>query len=208
MVEGSLNLGKVEQGKTARGVLTIKNSGESILKIKEVTPSCGCTVASISTKDISAGKSAELKIEINTEGKVGEVTKTVTLSSNDPQTPEKVVEIILAVDAGKHPAFKAGKALFKGKCASCHVGRSAGYIGYALYAEVCAMCHGQEGEGTGSAPGIDGSDYLSLHNDEYLRKWISQGKNGTSMPGFAKEHDGPLTSDQIDSLVKVIRDWQ
>jgi hypothetical protein len=36
----------------------------------------------------------------------------------------------------------------------------------------------------------------------FWRKWISEGKEHTLMPAFAKEHGGPLTPEQIESLVE------
>jgi mono/diheme cytochrome c family protein len=36
----------------------------------------------------------------------------------------------------------------------------------------------------------------------YWEKWISEGKEGTLMPGFGRKRGGPLTAEQIASLVE------
>jgi hypothetical protein len=38
----------------------------------------------------------------------------------------------------------------------------------------------------------------------YWRKWINEGKEGTLMPGFARMHGGPLSDEQITSLVDYV----
>ena len=36
----------------------------------------------------------------------------------------------------------------------------------------------------------------------FWRKWISEGKEGTLMPAFAQAQGGPLTDQQIESLIE------
>jgi hypothetical protein len=44
------------------------------------------------------------------------------------------------------------------------------------------------------------------HGDaNYWNQWIRIGKPGTFMPAFQKPHGGPLTDDQIASLVQYLR---
>ena len=41
-------------------------------------------------------------------------------------------------------------------------------------------------------------------NEEHWRKWIRSGRVGSMMPAFAKAEGGPLTDEQVDSLVKFL----
>jgi mono/diheme cytochrome c family protein len=84
-----------------------------------------------------------------------------------------------------------------------------------LYAENCSVCHGLSGEG-GQNPAragdiiapISSSEYLKTRNDATIRNIISQGQPDFGMSPFADSNGGPLTSDQIDSVVAYIRSWE
>ncbi len=74
--------------------------------------------------------------------------------------------------------------------------------GRTLYGRRCASCHGDGGAG-GSAPSLNNPTFLSSVLDHYLRHSIQNGRGGTPMVGF----DGSLTSDEINDLVDLIRNW-
>ena len=73
-----------------------------------------------------------------------------------------------------------------------------------LFSESCAACHGPEGRG-GAAIALANPVYLSIADDESIRKVIAQGIPGTSMPAFAQSAGGMLMDAQIDVLTKEIR---
>ena len=73
-----------------------------------------------------------------------------------------------------------------------------------LYAENCAGCHGPEGRG-GAAIALANPVYLAIADDSALRKVITNGVRGTSMPPFAESAGGLLTAKQIDTIVQNIR---
>jgi mono/diheme cytochrome c family protein len=74
----------------------------------------------------------------------------------------------------------------------------------ALYKVNCAGCHGAEGK-LGPAPPISDPVYLALVDDKTLQDVISKGRPGTPMSAFAESEGGLLTSDQVDAIVKGIR---
>lgn len=74
----------------------------------------------------------------------------------------------------------------------------------ALYGENCAGCHGAEGRG-GAAIALGDPVYLAIVDDASIRKVISSGVNGTSMPAFAESAGGMLTNKQIDVITNGIR---
>jgi mono/diheme cytochrome c family protein len=73
-----------------------------------------------------------------------------------------------------------------------------------LYASNCAGCHGLDGT-TGPAIEIGDPVYLAIADDEVIRRVVSNGVPGTSMPAFAQSAGGMLTSAQVDAIVAGIR---
>ncbi len=104
-------------GGVVKTVMAIKNLGKSDLVIDDMDSSCGCTTASV-TKDkeegpvfgmrmhgtnpvgwsetLKSGETAELNIyydpRVHSELR-GPVTRVITVFSNDPNTPNKIVKI-------------------------------------------------------------------------------------------------------------------
>jgi mono/diheme cytochrome c family protein len=206
-MEKRLDLGVVEQGKIAKKIFQIKNTGDADLEIRDITTTCGCTAAIIDKKVIPLGKIANIEVSIDTSGKRNSIEKEITITTNEAGQPEKQIIAFVKVSTQAHPDFDVNKSVFSDKCAKCHVGNAAQYKGFALYMEICSMCHGSEGEG-GSGNQLNDPDYLSSVDDDYLRRWIAEGELGTSMPAYSKKKNGPLTDEQIDSLVGVIRSWE
>lgn len=73
-----------------------------------------------------------------------------------------------------------------------------------LYQKYCSGCHGADGQ-NGPATDLANPDYQALIDDATLRDITAKGQKGTSMPGFAKSSGGELTEQQIDSLLRGIR---
>jgi len=73
-----------------------------------------------------------------------------------------------------------------------------------LFQQNCSGCHGAEGH-HGAALPIADPVYLALADDALLRKVITNGIQGTSMPAFARSAGGMLTENQIEVLVHGIR---
>ena len=74
-----------------------------------------------------------------------------------------------------------------------------------LYGDNCAGCHGVDGR-NGSATNLANPEYQAWIDDVTLREVIAKGEKGSLMPGFALESGGILTDQQIDGLVKGMRD--
>jgi mono/diheme cytochrome c family protein len=76
-----------------------------------------------------------------------------------------------------------------------------------LFRENCSGCHGVEGRG---GPGRILNDplYLAFIPKERLRQVIEHGRAGTAMPAWAHGDGGPLTSEQISTLIDGMqREW-
>lgn len=79
------SFGSVKAGTPLKYTFVIKNEGKTDLEIQKVAPSCGCTTSSFD-KVIPAGKEGKITLAVeNTEGYKGEVTKTATVATNDPE---------------------------------------------------------------------------------------------------------------------------
>ena len=74
-----------------------------------------------------------------------------------------------------------------------------------LYGKNCSGCHGADAKG-GAALSIGDPVYLAIADDSVLRKAVANGIAGTSMPAFAKSAGGMLTDDQVDVIIRGIRE--
>jgi len=88
--------------------------------------------------------------------------------------------------------------------------------GKQVFAQACALCHGDDGAGAGEgeSPGlINDPALLSLFSDQVLRRIIITGRPDLGMPDFA-DTDGrdsdfkPLTGEQIDDLMALLVHWR
>ena len=87
--------------------------------------------------------------------------------------------------------------------------------GAQLFAENCAACHGQFGEGGPNptrqgdiiAP-ISSAEFLKTRDDITLRNIISQGQPNFGMSPFGAAYGGPLSDDEVDALVAFVRGWE
>lgn len=94
------NFGNVKEGEKLDLTLDIFNTGKSELRIKEIKSSCGCTAALLSSKLIKPDEKGELKIEFDTTNLMGQIARTVTLYSNDPEHPTRVLTLFANIDKG------------------------------------------------------------------------------------------------------------
>ena len=99
--------------------------------------------------------------------------------------------------------FRSRAAIFKGDCARCHVEPAKGKLGKELYATACGICHDAEHRASAVA---DLQAPKTPRDVNYWQEWVSHGKAGTMMPGFAATDGGPLTKEQVDSLVVYLNE--
>jgi mono/diheme cytochrome c family protein len=197
------SFGSVDQGAAVKVVFNFKNAGSADLILFKLQTTCGCTAATVSTWPFKPGQGGQILVEYDTRGKIGFTRKDVSVYSNDPRSPiVLLIEGTVEKPAG-HPAMKAGDVLFKGSCAKCHAEPAAGKSGAELYQAVCAMCHEDppSKQGRWLAPNKESMAWM---NQDELVKIIGEGLDETSMPGFLKKHGGPLTAQQVQSLMEFL----
>ena len=75
----------------------------------------------------------------------------------------------------------------------------------ALFSANCAGCHGAEGTHGPALPLADPL-YLAIADDSTIGSTIAMGRPGTAMSAFSQKLGGMLTDEQIESIVRGIRD--
>lgn len=71
--------------------IILKNIGNEDLNISGVKPGCGCTTPNLIKNLLKAGDTTALDVGLNLGSNVGEITKSLTISSNDPKNGSKVM---------------------------------------------------------------------------------------------------------------------
>jgi cytochrome c oxidase cbb3-type subunit 3/ubiquinol-cytochrome c reductase cytochrome c subunit len=81
--------------------------------------------------------------------------------------------------------------------------------GAALYAKMCAVCHGAEGEGykADQASRLRDPEFLASATDAFLRESIANGRLGSTMSAWGRESGGPLTRPEVDAIIAFMRAW-
>jgi mono/diheme cytochrome c family protein len=200
----------VEFGKTnTQFIFFVTNSAATNVTITNVMPGCGCTAPKLpSTPWVLKPKdSGPVSANIDLMGKFGEMSKnmrvissageqTLTMKVTIPETAETIRRMQGMMQAKSDP-----QSVFKGECAACHVQKGEGKMGAELFAADCGICHEAEHRAE-LVP-----DLAKLNRPtppEYWRMTVSGGKPGTLMPAFGKKFGGPLSNEQIDSLVTYL----
>lgn len=89
--ESQHDFGTVNEGKVVDYTFKFKNSGKGVLEVKNVSTSCGCTVALISSKTLKPGEEGTLRVELDTKDREGKMNRNVTIQSNDPKEPTQAL---------------------------------------------------------------------------------------------------------------------
>jgi len=197
----------------ARITFWMTNVSSAETTILSTETSCDCTVAEAAKKlpwPIAPGDGGALNVNVNTIGKFGLVTKTVTVhTSRGAQVLTIRVKIPFSpapfnVSARQRDMLAAQadrQVVFRGSCAPCHASPAAGQTGEILFYQACGICHTAEHRAE-MVP-----ELASLNREtpaEYWRTNIIFGKPGSLMPAFAKSAGGILETNQIESLVEYL----
>lgn len=184
---------------------TATNVSDRTVTIRQLMPTCGCTVAEMPSSPwvLEPGASGTFSGTIDFKGKAGIVKKAIHVTSSEGvQTLTIAVEVAQMDDAERRRNQELAQAnrqvVFQGECAKCHLMPAVGKQGGALFMAACAVCHITEHR---SSIVPDLLVAKTRRDAEYWRKWIAEGKEGTLMPAWSRRHGGPLTDEEIESLV-------
>ncbi len=82
------DFGQTWVGPPLKHSFKITNAGDAPLEITRVKPSCGCTIAGDYPKTLAPGASGEFPFSMASNKLRGHFEKSISISSNDPVTPE------------------------------------------------------------------------------------------------------------------------
>ncbi len=183
----------------------LENRGATPITIQAIKTSCGCTVAALNKKHLLPGEETALSISIDMTGKRGNMEKEISIETADG-VHTLIAKAAIEIQSSGHGAGELQKVIFEPPCGDCH-SKDEGKTGKALFSAVCASCHGPNGGG-GVAMGLNNLKFLRAISDDGLYGKIAQGDEVTGMPGYHESKNGPLTSEQIESLIPYLRRYQ
>jgi len=96
--ETNWDFGPVKSTEPQTHVFVVANVGNAMLEILDVKTSCGCTTAGQWDRQVAPGKTGVIPIVFNASKFSGPVKKLVTVTSNDPETPEQKLLIQAEVE--------------------------------------------------------------------------------------------------------------
>jgi hypothetical protein len=82
MIDSVYNFGTVTDGEKVEYSYRFTNTGKKPLIVSSAVASCGCTVPEKPEEPIKPGETGFLKVVFNSKGRVGEVHKEITVTSN------------------------------------------------------------------------------------------------------------------------------
>ena len=77
-----VDFGRIKEGDVVEAQFKFVNAGSRVLLITHAQPSCGCTIPTTPREPVKPGDSSVISVVFHSEGKKGQVMKTVTLSAN------------------------------------------------------------------------------------------------------------------------------
>lgn len=86
--------------------------------------------------------------------------------------------------------------IFSEQCSACHVENGRGKKGFELFAADCLMCHNA---GKSALPLTE----MRKKPRAEINAAIRNGIKNTAMPGWSAKKGGPLTDDEINSLIPL-----
>ncbi|MDX1951732.1 MAG: DUF1573 domain-containing protein [Verrucomicrobiota bacterium] len=196
----------------AEFTFAMTNSSPNEITINSVRTSCGCTTAKLPPMPwkLAPGTSGEFSVSADLRGKWGTFSKFVTV---DTSMGTKLLNVRVEIPGdGPRPgmdsrtrnmqlAMADRQVVFRGQCASCHSTPAVGKKGEALFQVACAICH-EAPHRASMVPDL--KEPKNPPTAEYWRAWITAGRAGSLMPAFAQTQGGPLTNEQIESLVEYL----
>jgi hypothetical protein len=105
------DFGKIKQGEVAKHSYVFTNTGNATLEILLVKPGCGCTTAGDWDKKVEPGKTGSIPLQFNSTGFGGTVSKSATVTCNDPARSNVV--LVLSGTVWRPVDITPGMAMFQ-----------------------------------------------------------------------------------------------
>ena len=81
------DFGIIADDAKAEYVFKFENTGKGVLRIASTKGSCSCTVPAPSKREFAPGESGEIRVIFDPKGKAGAQHQTITVNTNDAETP-------------------------------------------------------------------------------------------------------------------------
>lgn len=78
--------------------------------------------------------------------------------------------------------------------------------GAKIFADNCAVCHGEDGQGRIGA--TLAKDWPSIRPDLRIQETVERGVKDTFMPAWGLAYGGPLDNDEIEAVTRYILSWE
>jgi hypothetical protein len=82
--EKLIDFGEIESGEIVKLTFEFENVGDSLLIIKNITATCGCTVPRLKKREFEPGEKGEIPVQFLSRGYSGKVTKSLKVTTNNP----------------------------------------------------------------------------------------------------------------------------
>lgn len=196
----------------ARFEFAVTNLTHRPITIQAVDPSCGCTTVDLPPLPwtLAPGAGGMVRARVDLEGKDGEIRKGLRVMTS---AGEQILLMHISVPIVPKPpdpratniatAHTDRQAVFRGDCARCHADLAADKTGAELFDVACGICHDSPRRAS-LVPDLTAT--ARGHDAAFWRATIRDGHSGTLMPAFAKAQGGPLSDEQIESLVAYTRE--
>jgi mono/diheme cytochrome c family protein len=126
-----------------------------------------------------------------------------------PTEPAAIPEVA-HIPTGESSCVACHQLIFTDEQHALFTGQPIGDIraGAALFAQVCASCHGEDGTTPVGDEGavINAETYWSAHDDAAILRDIGAGSHG-EMTAFAEDYGGPISWEQILDVAAFVRSW-
>ena len=96
-VEPSHDFGRIKRGDIAAYAFVFANTGNALLEITGVQPSCGCTTAGAWDRQVAPGQTGRIPIQLASATLSGPVVRTISVTCNDRLQPGLVLHISATV---------------------------------------------------------------------------------------------------------------
>ncbi len=83
--ETTVDFGEIDSGQVVDMNFEFENAGDSILIIKNISASCGCTATRLIKKEYQPGEKGTIPVKFNSRGYHGKITKSITVTTNDKE---------------------------------------------------------------------------------------------------------------------------
>lgn len=101
------DFGRITPDRKVAAKYRVSNTGNAVLSITQVRPSCGCTATVLGKWSINPGESTDLQATFDPHGYRGVVRKSMEVFCNDPKTPTVTLTLEAEVVQAVMPSQEA-----------------------------------------------------------------------------------------------------